>query len=48
MIMAEEKQKRDAKDAVDEQDANCGTKRSYIETAAYGMTLDGIRGASAN
>ena len=48
MSMAEEKQKRDAEEAVGELDANRGTKRSYIETAAFEMTLDGIRGAIAN
>ena len=46
--MAEEKQKRDAEDAVGEIDANRGIKRSHIETAAFDMTLDGIRGAMAN
>ena len=48
MSMAEEKQTRDTKDAVGELDANRGTKRSYIETTAFEMTLDGVCGVIAN
>jgi len=47
--MAEEKQKRDAEDAVDELDANRGNKRAHCETATLEqMTLDGVRCAFAN
>ena len=47
--MAEEKQRHEAAEAVDELETNRGAKRAYIETVNISLSsLDGIRGAMAN
>ena len=46
--MAEEKQKLQDKEAVDELDTNLGTKRSWSQSSAMEMTVDGMRCALAN